>query len=354
MTMLYCDSFDVYPNIAATSYGLQAKWVSAQRFEGENYLNLVLVTGRFGGQGLQMFIQGDGGPSAGYPFAPAGSGINSFNVRHAFRIDQGAQTQDFLHFRNNGVTGSTVLGLGFNSSQQLYLFEGTNYTTALATSLQTLTTGSWHFIETVVTTGATSSVAVYLDGLEVLTWTGGGANATVDTIEFGNYNAPVTGGQVGLCSVDDFILLNVATQMGERRVAAQYPASNGAVAWTPLANTNWQEVSETVCDGDATYVSTNVAATSDLYGITSLTTTPLVIEAVQVRCAVRKDDASSHILKTQIQSTPSGSSTVLQGANFAVTATYTYDTDIYATDPAGNPWTAATVNGAQIGQVLTS
>jgi hypothetical protein len=348
MSLILIEGFDVYPNVAATSYGINARWVSAARFEGGNYQNLSLVAGRFGGQAVSMIVQNDGGPSMGFPVAAAGAGPTAMVVGFALRVD-GTANGDFLHLRNNTILGNTQFGLGINANQQLYLFEGGALTTALAASEQIMSQSSWQYVE-LVCNFSTGSATAYLNGVEVFSYTGS-ALLSVDTVEFGNYTYALTGGGIPFCSVDDVYATNTAVRLGERRVETLYPSVNGSVAWTPLTGANWQEVSEALCDGDASYVSTSTAGVQDLYGITSLSSTPLTIDAVQTRIANRKNDASSHVLNGVISS----GGVAAYGAAFAVTGSYLYDCDIWPTNPnGGGVWTATTVNGAQIGQKLVS
>lgn len=53
--------------------------------------------------------------------------------------------------------------------------------------------------------------------------------------------------------------------LGALRLYAMPPTANAAVQWTPLAGTNWSEVSEVPPDGDTSYNSSNTVSQVDQY-----------------------------------------------------------------------------------------
>ncbi len=340
MSIVFIDGFDVYPDINTTSQGVQSRWVLGPSFSGGE--NPSMVAGRFGGQGISLVgTFGNSSGAIGIPVAPS----SVMAIGFAYNLQRGTPPiTEILNLYSATAFAGLVAGIGVNASQQIFAWIG-NATVQQQVQSGMISTGSWRYIEVVI---SASAMSVFLDGVNIII-----TGVIASPVNFVSLGA--AGQSIGTPQwYDDFYLTNTSVRIGERRVETLNTASNGVVAWTPLANTNWQEVGEAICDGDASYVSTGTAGTSDFYAIKSLSSTPLIIDAVQVRCAVRKDDATSHILHTQIQSAPSGSGTVLAGADFAIAGTYLYDCDIHPTDPAGNPWSAATVNGAQIGQVLIS
>lgn len=341
MTIRLIEGFDVYPDATATSQGMQARWV----FPAGS--GAYIVPGRFGGKAAEM--QGNS-TGFGYALFAAGGGSNTLCMGFAvqFLPQSSATLYKVLSLRNGGVVGTDVIGLGINTSNQLFVWVG-NEGNVVATSAESISMGSWRYVDFQLTVGGSGSIAVYLDGVETMNFTGNTGAGSIDSVLFGPTLA--IGGGGTLFDVDDVYVTDTTARLGERRVETLYPNANSAVAWTPLTGTNWQEVSEPQCDGDTSYVSTTVAGTQDTYAITSLASNPLTIDAVQVRVACRKDDGSSHVLNTVLNS----QGTVSDGANFAIAGTYLYDIDVHPTDPdGGGAWTTARVNGALIGQKLVS
>jgi hypothetical protein len=348
MSILLIEGFDVYPNINSTSYGLQSRWLSTSA-----YNRISLVTGRYGGQALQITgATNNFGASADYPLTAAGSGTTTLTLGVAYNNGLSIPGNVVvLNFQNGGAGGTQICGLAMNSSQQLFFWRGTT-ATVLATSSVSIPTGSWHYLEVVLTIATSGSFSVYLDGVSIMSATAVNTGSlSIDTLELGT-NTGYFVSEIGYFSqFDDLYVTNTAVRVGERRVATLYPASNGAVAWTPLTGTNYSEVNSTLCNGGASYVSTSTASASDLYGITSLPTTPAVIDAVQTRVCVSKSDAGTHTVKGQIKS----GATLAQGAVYGVSSSFLYDIDIYPTDPnTGGAWAGSAVNAAQIGQELIS
>ena len=138
--------------------------------------------------------------------------------------------------------------------------------------------------------------------------------------------------------------------MGDLRVALLTPTANSAVTWTPLANTNWQEVSETAFDGDTSYNSSSVVGNADLFTVTQVPTGTEVI-GVSVIGAYRNEDATAHTLTQQI----SAAGTSYAGATQSLTQMYQFLSDVFPINPtSGVSWTVADVNAMLIGYAVTS
>jgi len=346
MSFLFIDGFDVYPDIDVTAQGLQACWVFQNNAA---FGSMSIVAGRFGGQAVETQAAGAVNSTAfGQPVASG----QTFAAGFAFQLatPNPNNVYPILGFLTaNGVT-PPIADVAINQNQQLCLRVGG---TVVATAPAILADGSWHYIEVELTIGSSATMNLYMDGFEVATFTGntgGAADCTFVAFMPGNSSAGGTG-NVLTCLFDDVYVKNIATREGERRVQTLVPSSNSAVQWTPLANTNWQEVSELPVDGDTSYVSSSTVNNQDLYGITSLAGTPTAISAVQVRTCARKDNSAT----TTLCSVLSSSGTVADGATYAVTGSYGYQRDIYATDPhTSAAWTGSGVDAALIGQKLLS
>lgn len=140
--------------------------------------------------------------------------------------------------------------------------------------------------------------------------------------------------------------------VGDVRVATLNPiGAGGTTQWTPLANTNWQEVSEVANDHDASYNYTTTVGAEDLFNFADLPATISQILAVQITGSYRKDDAGTHLLTQQILS----GATAAAGAAYSIPLDYVYLNDFWVTDPnTSGGWTIAAVNALQAGYTLTS
>lgn len=137
--------------------------------------------------------------------------------------------------------------------------------------------------------------------------------------------------------------------LGDVSVDTVFPTANVSVAWTPLANTNWQEVSEVVFDGDTSYNYTSGVGDVDLFAIGPVRTNIATVLAVQITGAYRKDDATSHIIEQQLKS----GATQVDGDGNSVPSGYVFFTDSWIQDPnTGLQWLAADVNALNIGYKL--
>lgn len=339
------DGFDVYPDVASTSQGLQSRWVASNTSQG--YTNVAFVTGRFGGQAVHVAAQINGFPSGiCFPLYGEGFGATSVTIGFAFNLQTSVRQTDIMGFLNGGPNGTQVWGVGVNNAQQVYLWVG-SYTSVVAAMVSIIETGSWHYIEATWVGGVSGSLNLYLDGLSALSYSGNTGTASIDTLQLGaklSANADIG-------YYDDVYVKTGSTRLGERRVETLNTAANSSVTWTPLANTNWKEVSEVICDGDASYNFTSTAGNIDLFGINSLAENPVTISTVQVRAAIRKTDATSRVTHTVLNS----GGTQQEGADWAVAGTYLYDIDLWDLDPhTSAAWTPAAVDAALIGYKLVS
>ena len=345
MSFLFIDGFSAYPDIQSTAQGLQSCWQFGSNFSG----NLTLISGRFGGQAVRVADASVG--TSGY-FGQAVASGSTFAIGCAYRfvgpnsppgVSAGATFWSALN-------GTKLCGWGINSNQQLFLWVGAE-TNAVATFATPLPPGGWHYVEMEAHILASGGVLnLYLDGIEVATFTGVVSATACTYISFGlngNFVSSVFTQDYG-----DIYAVNVATRVGECQVVPLVPNSDQQKQWTPLTgSTNYPMVDTLPCDGDAAYVFSNTANQEDLYGTAGLPFTPVSIFAVQVRVAARKDDSATRTMATSLSS----GGTLVHGTTFAVSGSYQYQRDIYPTDPhTSAAWLQAGVNAAQIGQKVIS
>ena len=344
MAIIYIDGFDVYPDVSATSYGVQSEWQILYVAFASNGVG----TGRFGGQSIYASTSDAGSCGYGKVVASPTSGMSvgfSFQWTMSFANLSGRSSMMTAY---NGTTD--VWGVGLNGLGQLYIWTaaGGGYTTPLVTYGTPLSAGAWNHIEAVGTIGASATITVYLNGASVLTYTGNTGSGTCSLIKLG-YVAD--GSWAATWYWDDFFFTNTAAQVGERRVQTLVPSANSTVAWTPLSGSNYANVNELPVNGDTSYVYASTAGTQDLYTTAGLSGTATAISCVQMRTCARKDDSATRQIATVLSST----GTVQVGATQNLTAGYLYYLDLYATDPhTSAAWTQAGVNAALIGQKVIS
>ena len=125
----------------------------------------------------------------------------------------------------------------------------------------------------------TPTITAYLDGIQILTWTGGVGDwlESPDIWDFWSAGLISSSG-TNETFIDDFYVENVSTEGDQIPLSRRYfmALSDGAgssAQWTPDAGNNWERVDETtVPDGDTSYVESETAADKDLYTFVDLVT----------------------------------------------------------------------------------
>lgn len=217
------------------------------------------------------------------------------------------------------------------------------------------TPGVWQFYEFYVQiSNTTGLLKVAVDGAVLV-------SGSFQTTQYAlTYSNSINIEQLSLTTaqIDDFYLCNTTVSpgpypandfMGDLRVITLYPISNDAVQWTPLAGTNWQEVSEVHFDGDVTYNSTITPGQEDTFNMGLLPTTIDAIVAVQIKGGYRKDGGGNHHIKQALKS----GATEVYGATWALNTVYSFFADIWIADPnTSSTWTASAVNVIKAGYNL--
>jgi hypothetical protein len=232
-----------------------------------------------------------------------------------------------------------------------------------STANNVFTNNAWNYVEIAATiNNAAGAVTVRLNGAQVLNITGVDtqftANAWFEAIWF---RGP-TSGSNDAWQIDDFYVSNTTAGsgavpfnafIGDARVWSLYATGDATTQqWTPLTvgTPNWQEVSETRNDGDASYNSTASVGARDNFHFQQLPTAVQVL-AVQVTGSYRRDDAGP---RTVNQHLTSGGTDVV-GASYVLPNTYVYCCDFWTTDPhTSAAWTVAAVNAVAAGYGLVS
>ena len=114
-------------------------------------------------------------------------------------------------------------------------------------------------------------------------------------------------------------------------------------------NPNSAMVQDTVQDGANSYVYSSTVGQSDLYGISSIATTPASIVAVTTRAFLQKSDAGTRIVRLQLKS----GGTTVQSSDAVLNTVFNWAAMTHTLDPAtGLPWTAVGVNNLNIGVLV--
>ncbi|UQS95178.1 polysaccharide lyase [Pseudanabaena phage Pam4] len=222
--------------------------------------------------------------------------------------------------------------------------------TVLATAAIAPTINNWNHYALAVTCHDTTGVVVaWLNGVQVISAT------NVDTRNGGT--GVLTGGHLVLntnlngsnAEADDLYLTDSLDYVGDCRVVRLLPNGAGdATDWTPSTAPNWSAVDDT---SSADYVGTATPAAKDLYAITDLDPSLTVVRAVQTDLLVWKSDAGAALDLNEVRKSSGGVediATTVPAASITTTPTWVKGT-AENTDPAGDPWTAALVNGLQVG-----
>ncbi len=218
---------------------------------------------------------------------------------------------------------------------------------------------AWNYLEIGVTIHPTAgAVTLRCNGQTVLALSGINTRATVNSsfngVNFASnfsttlniddlYLADTTPGP-GVFAFDNFA--------GDLRVVTLNTIGAGSsTQWTPLANANWQEVSEVHNTGDASYNASSTPGQTDLFHFAALAGTISSVLAVQITGSYRKDDAGTREITQQLLS----GTTQIAGATYSVPGTYVYLTDLFVLDPnTSTNWTVTSVNALQAGYTLTA
>jgi len=262
---------------------------------------------------------------------------------------------DIFFFFFDSVTNTVQVAVIFfarNYSIQIYRGNPFGLFTLLyASANNVFSANSAHFIEIEPKIDALSGfVKIKIDGEQVVNITGQNtqqsANAWWDV-------ATMSGATLW----DDFYWADTTTGvnnsfLGDLRSYTLWPTANSAVQFTPLANANWQEVSEVAFDGDVTYNFDSTVGHEDLFTMGQLPATLSGIVGLQLTGAYRKDDAGGRSMKNALKS----SGTKVYGTTYALPDTsYAYFTDQWILDPNGSiAWTRTSLNAITAGYNLAA
>jgi hypothetical protein len=295
-----------------------------------------------------------------------GQRVASAFIGFAVKMPQGGNGYgysfwDSVNFKNQ----CTVWFRGDNYSIQIYrgnappwTEDGTVTGTLLYTSPNNAwTPDTWFFLELWATIDPSAgAVKVYINN--ILTASVTGVNTQVSTASQWDVSHWHTANSS--MQFDDFYYGDTTTgpgtypgnvPLGDCGTYTLFPVGNDAVQFTPLALTNWQEVSETAMDGDTSYNFDDTVGQEDLLNLQALPAGVVLIYGVQVTGAYRKDDTGARAVKQALKS----GATEQYGASYSLPQTYVYYTDPWILDPNTSAnWTVTAVNGVAAGYNVAS
>jgi hypothetical protein len=225
----------------------------------------------------------------------------------------------------------------------------------------------WAYIEINATLGPSGAISVYCNSRLLVTTS---ANTSASTVAGGAILGAYDSSGAGFtASYDDLYIADDTgtypnnTVLGPVRVVTRVPAADSPfISFTPNANSNWQQVSETSMDSDSSYnydVGTDIGG-GDLFPAFPLAATTTQIFALQVKAAVRKTDAGEPLSMSTFLATTSttpDNQIIITGESIgtivALSPNYQYISDTYGNNwYTGELWSVDSVNSSMFGYLI--
>lgn len=291
--------------------------------------------------------------AAGYPRGKAFSSVNQARagvfLNHAGLATATSASQAIIfRLAVSGATSITVQWKGDTANLELYV--GASLVDSVsAASVGFSTTDTWFHVGIHAYSNASGQIAVYLDGVEILSYSGD-TGTGITAVYFGGRNS--TNGWGNYCYFDDFY---VESTVGETIAPVtsyrfDWQAVNGAgtsVAWTPTgAASNYQCVDDGTPDDDTTYVAAAASGLIDYYAMSNFTLpSGYVVSAVIAAAWAKKSDAGTDS-RLKLGTRLSGSDST--GTDQALTTTYAPVFERQTTKPGGGSWSEANAQSAEV------
>jgi len=352
MALLWVDGFEKYGTVnAAINPSTILNW----KYKAIASTLADMVPGRHGGKALRidslsMYLET---PDVGTGADTLICGFN-FKLRDC---DNGSWICDFRQPRSDGETIGynqlTFKCVSVNSANQIRAIRGgTTLNTSTTVDLQTDTW--YHFEAKVKCDNTNGTINVYLDGSEVLTFTGNTKHRNVgpDTFSRVLWNT----GVADALTIDDLYIMdtsgsknNDALQDDTTRVEALSPTSDVSGNWTASTGSDlYAMVDED--QQDANYIKDDTTGNRAIFEMTNLSANAASgnVNGVMISCDSQQTSRFTKYAKALTQNGSGG--TVQHSGNFAPGNTNPLcHTFIMEDDPDGNAWSAATVNSLRTG-----
>lgn len=263
----------------------------------------------------------------------------------------------FLHLLQGGETNSNnQVGFGINPDGTLSVFYGSNFSglggTTLANGTTALATGVnyWVEVDVQLSTSTTGSVTVKINGSTEIALTGIRTSASnypwverVSLVGAGTakhlFGALYIGdGAEGWLGPADVVRITLAGDTAQKDFAVNSGTSN----YPALNDLNTA----------TTYVASSALSASDLYTLSSLSSQPSSVYAVQVGAEALQNDSTNLIKALQPVAKLSGSSVGRGAVVLPATLPATVNTEpraVYSTTPSGSAWSASALSSLNVG-----
>lgn len=332
MTLRFIDSFDHYASADIP-----------QKYSDSNAVSISPGNGRRGTGSLRI--------------SSSGGHITRVQAAHATWVVGFA-------FKASSLPGSYTAFLQLQDSATVHVdirigadgtLRATRNGTTLATSTNSLSAGSFYYVETKITIDDTvGAIEVRVNGSST-NWinitgqdTRNGAAATANLIRISGIGAPTV-------DIDDLYICDGAGStnnnfLGDVRVDCYMPNANGnssqLVGSDSDSTDNYQLVDETSQNGDTDYVQSATVNNKDTYAFADMSHTPASIFGTQMNMIAKKDDSGTRSVCAVCRSGGAD----YDGDTQALGTTYADYRQIRETDPATSAaWTRTDLNSAEFG-----
>jgi len=240
------------------------------------------------------------------------------------------------------ATSAYKVAIHITSTGQLAFYDNTPV--LLQTGSTKLPTGQWSCIEAQIGTGSSASWAIRINTNPEISGSGNLGATNNGSIKFGGNAVYSDSLQIDDVSIDDASFPGLGQITALNAYAAG--SDNG---WTAgISPSDWTDTSETVPDGDLTYVATTTSG--DAFTVKIVPTGNLNISgqvaAIKSCCVAR--DAGSTAMHQRVRS----GSALAQTTDTDPGTSYVLLAQVLATDPFTNaPWTLAGVDVVEVGMV---
>ena len=334
MALVFREGFDTYNGIQA-EIGLQSCWLCGST--GAQ----AMAAGRFAGQCWQGRNQSGTIQATAQRFFTGGS--LSFSAGFAFKADVVNSLGTPVFFRVGQFR------IGINTSG--FLTVNRDATQIAISTTSEIVSGAWYYIEAeVIMSGTVGTVTVYKNGNPVLGLnglTGLNTGTTIpDHVLLDTTGANASNIGRSFVYFDDIYVTDTNVRLGERRVETLYAISDGAtLTLVPSTGVSHFGVVDETQANNTDWLAGTAVGDLSLLGLGNLSSTPAVIDEVNVIMYARKTDASSRALNAGIKS---GGADGLGTQHFQAASFLQYNTP-FPLDPNGNvAWTPAAVNALEL------
>jgi hypothetical protein len=373
MAQQKCDSFDLYNGIGVatgTTAGLQSGPYTAGASSQAGPAGIVtMVTGRFGGQAVEVSNNNFGGGVNAYAYfyrlLPLAYTTLTFGFAFQVASSLVGCTTTFFSIMQGPGYATPQLSLTYNANGQILVYRGANAALLASSPNNTIQTGNWYYIEVSVTiSSSVGTVNLNVNGAAVITpvtganTQGGSTNTAVapawQAPAVGNGNpigVPSGSGSLSTFYVDDFYWRDDLTMNGPCRVTPLRGTANSSVQWTPDSGSNYARINETLVDADSSYVASNTLNQSDLYTLDTMPYVPLTIFGVQAVDFARTTDANARGIYQQLSS---GGTLDLGPTTYLASNYLKYDRMLVNDPHTSATWTYAAINALLRGPQLAA